>query len=240
MIAKRTPDRRAVYKGLKRLVRMGRPANPVDNDLARPRRSSRRLSLVDHAYESRQRRKAAGVDKGLEADQAEGGQSTTAALERIAARAGPSSAEACPASKHGSRRKSGRGGRPWRWQKARNRVIAREPLARDFGIGKRLLRHLVAAPHVGCASRTSCSTGTRGRSSSTPPAPAVCRWADGSCARPDIVALGDSCRHRKADGGIKREPERRRRPMIDEAAGRYIAGRRGEPDKSNTAWRPQS
>jgi flagellar assembly protein FliH len=213
---------------------MGSPAKFLfDNDFGATEKVKSSVSLVDHAT-SLAEAEAAGVRKGLAAAKAEAEQRTTAALERIAAALdllgrGLSGVEARLETEAVEVAVAVA-------KKLAPELIAREPLAEILALASDCFRHLVAAPHVVVRVNDQLLDSTREKLDHTTRAGGF----EGRLvvlAEPDI-ALGD-CRIEWADGGIKRDSAATQ-AMIDEAVGRYIAGRRGEADKSEKAWRPQS
>jgi flagellar assembly protein FliH len=213
---------------------MGSPAKFLfDNDFGATEKVKSSVSLVDHAT-SLAEAEAAGVRKGLAAAKAEAEQRTTAALERIAAALdllgrGLSGVEARLETEAVEVAVAVA-------KKLAPELIGREPLAEILALASDCFRHLVAAPHVVVRVNDQLLDSTREKLEHTTRAGGF----EGRLvvlAEPDI-ALGD-CRIEWADGGIKRDSAATQ-AMIDEAVGRYIAGRRGEPHKSDKAWRPQS
>jgi flagellar assembly protein FliH len=114
-------------------------------------------------------------------------------------------------------------------------LIAREPFAEISALATDCFRHLVAAPHVVVRVNDQLHAPALEKLEQT----ARAGGFDGRLvvlAEPDI-ALGD-CRIEWADGGVKRDSAATA-AAIDEAVARYIAGRRVEPQTSETPRRPQ-
>ena len=115
-------------------------------------------------------------------------------------------------------------------------MVSREPMAEIAALATECFKQLVSTPHVVVRVNDELLESAREKLEHTTRAGGF----EGRLvvlAEPDI-ALGD-CRIEWADGGIKRDSAATQ-TVIDEAVARYIAGRRGEPNTSEKAWRPQS
>jgi flagellar assembly protein FliH len=170
----------------------------------------------------------AGYRKGVAASKAEAEQRAMAALERVAGglddlNRGLSSVEARLAAEAVAVAVTV-------GKKLAPELMAREPLAEIAALATECFRHLVAAPHV--VVRVNDALQTQARDALE----AAARGSDSRLvvlAEPDI-APGD-CRIEWADGGIKRD-RAAIEAAIDEAVGRYIAGRNGQTYMPAVSW----
>ena len=210
---------------------MGSPAKFLfDNDFAPAARGKLSVTLGEHAAKLADA-EAAGYRKGFAAAKAETAQQAADALARIAAaldqigrglgaveaRLETEAVEVAVAVA----------------RKLAPELIAREPFAEISALVTDCFVHLVAAPHVVVRVNDGLDqTAREGLDAIT--------HASGFDGR--LVVLGEpdiapgDCRIAWADGGVRRSLAATQ-GAIDQAVGRYIAGRRGETYMPEVSWR---
>jgi flagellar assembly protein FliH len=203
---------------------MGAPAKFLfDNDFAAPAGSKApaSVSLAEHAAQLSQA-EAASFRKGFEAAKIEGEQRAAAALERmvagldnlnrgLASVAGRLEAEAVEVAVAVGKKLCGA-------------LIEREPLGEVAALAADCIRQLVSAPHIVIRINSDLYNSAREKLEEVTRAGGF----EGRLvvlAEPEI-APGD-CRVEWADGGVARDSVAIT-AAIDEAVGRYIAGRGGK------------
>jgi flagellar assembly protein FliH len=201
---------------------MGAPAKFLfDNDFAAPARSRPAVvPLAEHTAQLAQA-EAAGYRKGFEAARVEAEQRAAAALERMVA--GLDNLNRGLAAIAGRLETEAVGVAVAVGKKLSAALIEREPLAEVAALAADCIRQLVSAPHVVIRINTDLYNSAREKLEEVTRAGGF----EGRLvvlAEPEI-APGD-CRVEWADGGVARDSAAIT-AAIDEAVGRYVAGRNG-------------